>query len=123
GELARGACFDAVLRGPPLGDPLGDPAVEHGRGLMPEPSQQPPETARVHAGVLVVGDHLDSVRDAEPAERRAERSGVWQGVPAVRSRPGSREIVAKVCIDGTGDVARLVLLRSPAFLVEVVAAV
>jgi hypothetical protein len=38
---------------------------EDGNRVVPEPTEHPPEPACVHAGILIVCNHLDRLIDAE----------------------------------------------------------
>ena len=70
------ASSDRADTGRPLRDPFGQAAIEYRDGVMAKPAQQPPQPAREHAVVLIVGDDLLSAGDAEAAERR-------RGQPAI----------------------------------------
>ena len=122
-ELARLASLRTARRGAPLGLPFREPAVEHGDRVVPEPAQQPPQPARVHAVLLVVRDRLHAARHAETAEGLGKRVRIRQGVAAVRPVSGTGEVAAEGCVDRARDVRRRMLSFSPPLIVELVAAV
>ena len=108
---------------PALGRPLREAAVEHRHRGVPGVAQQPPEAARVDPGVLVVGDHLRGVADAQPFQGGDEGVVRRQRVAAVRSGARAGEVVVEARVDGAGNVRRGVLLAAPRVVGEVEAAV
>src|SRR5207247_5454200 len=89
--------------------------------LVPQPSEQPPQAARVHARVLIVGGHLNIARNAEPAEEARERAGVGQRMAAAAVCLGARQIVPEVRIHGSRDVPRAILSLTPRLVLQIVA--
>src|SRR6185295_9066577 len=95
-ELARLAWLRPAPGGAPLSLPLREPAVEHGDRVVPEPAQQPPQPAGIHAVVLVVRDGLYTTRNAEAAEGPGKHVRIRQRMAAVRPTPGTGEIAAQI---------------------------
>ena len=63
--------------------------------VVAHPAKQPPQPAREHAVVLIVGDDLDAVGDAEPAKRPGERRRVRQRMAAVVPRQRAGEVATR----------------------------
>ena len=103
--------------------PLGPAAIEDSDRVVAEIPQRPPQTARVHAVVLVVGDHLGVRCDAEPAEQRRQRLNRRQGVSAVLSCARRSHVLAEADVDGAGNMRGTILIVPPGFVLELVSAV
>ena len=99
-----------------LRQPGGDAAVEHGDAVVSHPAQQPPQPARKHPRVLIVGDHLHAVRDAEPSEGVDQRVGIRKGMASVRAVGRARQVVPQMGVRRAGHVGQLIFARAPVFV-------
>jgi hypothetical protein len=100
-SLAR---LDASRGGPAFRDPLLESTIKDRGRVVPEPAQHPPETACVHAVVLIVGDDLHAAGDAELAQCVGKCLRIGQRVASIRPGFGTREIATKVRVLGTRNV-------------------
>ena len=90
---------------------------------MSHVAQQPPHAARVHSRVLVVHDDLGIRRNPESSKRRLDILYAGQRMPAVGASGWSGEVAREAGLHGAGNVRGAVLLASPGFVTQVIAAI
>src|SRR5262245_28866083 len=85
---------------------------------MAEPTQQPPQAAGEHPRVQVVGDDLDPLVDADPAEEAAQAVDVREGMASVRAGRSTRKVAIQIRKNGTWNVRAPVGSFAPGRIVQ-----
>ena len=100
-----------------------EPTVEHGDRVVSKPTQKPPQAAREHPVLLIVGHHLHAARDPEAAEGLRQRVRVRRRMSSVRPTLGTGQIVCEIRVAGARNVSSRVLPLAPREVVELRTAV
>src|SRR5262249_3924175 len=88
-----------------------------------EPTQQPPQAARVHPGVLIVRRHVHAIGDAPRTEDPTKRLRFRQRMAPAGSRFRTGEIVRQMGVDRARNVRAPVVEAAPVLIVQFVAQV